>query len=149
MKLNVLANEIKAINESLQQSAAKAINKHVTARNWLIGYCIVNYEQHGEDRAAYGERTLQALAEKIGQDGLSYSNLKSYRQFYLAFPELSASVSRFLVSENRIGQPVVGQFQLPINEINTIGQPVVAQLNILYPSCTTDVDYRPSGKSIL
>ena len=128
MKLNVLANEIKAINESLQQSAAKAINKHVTARNWLIGYCIVNYEQHGEDRAAYGERTLQALAEKIGQDGLSYSNLKSYRQFYLAFPELSASVSRFLVSENRIGQPVVGQFQLSINEINTIGQPVVAQL---------------------
>ncbi len=128
MKLNVLANEIKAINESLQQSAAKAINKHVTARNWLIGYCIVNYEQHGEDRAAYGERTLQALAEKIGQVGLSYSNLKSYRQFYLAFPELSASVSRFLVSENRIGQPVVGQFQLPINEINTIGQPVAAQL---------------------
>ena len=128
MKLNVLANEIKAINESLQQSAAKAINKHVTARNWLIGYCIVNYEQHGEDRAAYGERTLQALAEKIGQDGLSYSNLKSYRQFYLAFPELSASVSRFLVSENRIGQPVVGQFQLPINEINTIGQPVAAQM---------------------
>ena len=128
MKLNVLANEIKAINESLQQSAAKAINKHVTARNWLIGYCIVNYEQHGEDRAAYGERTLQALAEKIGQDGLSYSNLKSYRQFYLAFPELSASVSGFLVSENRIGQPVVGQFQLPINEINTIGQPVAAQL---------------------
>lgn len=128
MKLSVLANEIKAINESLQQSAAKAINKHVTARNWLIGYCIFNYEQHGEDRAAYGERTLQALAEKIGQDGLSYSNLKSYRQFYLAFPELSASVSRFLVSENRIGQPVVGQFQLPINEINTIGQPVAAQL---------------------
>ena len=42
MELNVLANEIKAINESLQQSAAKAINKHVTARNWLIGYCIVN-----------------------------------------------------------------------------------------------------------
>ena len=128
MKLNVLANEIKAINESLQQSAAKAINKHVTARNWLIGYCIVNYEQHGEDRAAYGERTLQALAEKIGQDGLSYSNLKSYRQFYLAFPELSTSVSRFLVSENRIGQPPVVQFQLPINELNTIRQPAVAQL---------------------
>ena len=68
MKLNVLANEIKAINESLQQSAAKAINKHVTARNWLIGYCIVNYEQHGEDRAAYGERTLQALAEMAKTD---------------------------------------------------------------------------------
>ena len=109
MKLNVLANEIKAINESLQQSAAKAINKHVTARNWLIGYCIVNYEQHGEDRAAYGERTLQALAEKIGQDGLSYRNLKLYRQFYLAVPELSSSVSRFLLSDSRIGQPVIAQ----------------------------------------
>ena len=128
MELNVLANEIKAINESLQQSAAKAINKHVTARNWLIGYCIVNYEQHGEDRAAYGERILQTLANRIGQEGLSYSNLKSYRQFYLSFPELSASVSKFLVSDNRIGQPVVSQFQLPINEMITIGQPVVGQL---------------------
>ena len=127
MKLNVLANEIKALNESLQQSAAKAINKHVTARNWLIGYCIVNYEQHGEDRAAYGERTLQALAEKIGQDRLSYRNLRLFRQFYMAFPELSASVSRLLVSENRIGQPVVGQFQLPINEINKIRQSAIAK----------------------
>lgn len=127
MELNVLANEIKAINESLQQSAAKAINKHVTARNWLIGYCIVNYEQHGEDRAAYGERTLQALAEKIGQEGLSYRNLKLFRQFYNAFPELSSSVSRFILSDSTIGQPVIAQLKGPVNEIDTIGQSAIAQ----------------------
>ena len=127
MELNVLANEIKAINESLQQSAAKAINKHVTARNWLIGYCIVNYEQHGEDRAAYGERTLQALAEKIGQDGLSYRNLKLFRQFYLAFPELSSSISRFLLSDSRIGQPVIAQLEETVNQLDTIRRSAIAQ----------------------
>ncbi len=128
MELNVLANEIKAINESLQQSAAKAINKHVTARNWLIGYCIVNYEQHGEDRAAYGERTLQALAEKIHEEGLSYRNLRLFRQFYLAFPELSASVSHFLLSDTRVWQPVAAKLELPVNELDTIWQPVAAKL---------------------
>lgn len=128
MELNVLAKEIKAINESLQQSAAKAINKHVTARNWLIGYCIVHYEQHGEDRAAYGERTLQALAEKIHEEGLSYRNLRLFRQFYLAFPELSASVSQFLLSDNRIWQPVAAKLELPVSELDTTWQPVAAKL---------------------
>ena len=122
-----MANEIKTINESLQQSAAKAINKHVTARNWLIGYCIVNYEQHGEDRAAYGERTLQVLAEKIDQDGLSYRNLKLFRQFYLAFPELSSCISDFLLSDSRIGQPVIAQLEESVNKSDTIRQSAIAQ----------------------
>ena len=62
MKLENLAIDIRAINTSLQESAAKAINKHLTARNWLIGYYIVNYEQCGEDRARYGDKLLQNLA---------------------------------------------------------------------------------------
>lgn len=39
----LLAQNIHSVNQLLRQSAANAINKHVTCRNWLIGYYIVHY----------------------------------------------------------------------------------------------------------
>ena len=127
MILDHLINSIQSINTGLRDTAAKAINKCVTARNWLIGYYIVNYEQNGEDRAEYGERILQSLAERLDDEGLSYRNLKLYRQFYLAFPELGVGVGQFLLSQSSIGQPVVAQLQSNENELIRIWQPVVAQ----------------------
>lgn len=127
MNLNNLAGDILEINSSLQNSAAKAINQYVTARNWLIGYCIVNYEQNGEDRAQYGERVLQTLAEKLNADGLSYRNLRLYRQFYIAYPELYTSVSQFLLSQKQIWQPVDAKLQLIDFEHLEIRQPAVAK----------------------
>ena len=125
----ILDNSILSVNIALRESAAKAINKCVTARNWLIGYYIVHYEQNGEDRAEYGERILQSLAERLGDEGLSYRNLKLYRQFYLAFPELGAVVGQFLLSHSSIGQPQVAQLQSNENELIRIGQPAVAKFN--------------------
>ena len=58
----LLAQKIQSVNQLLRQSAANAINKHVTCRNWLIGYYIVHYEQNGNDRAKYGEMLLKKLA---------------------------------------------------------------------------------------
>ena len=129
MILDHLVNSILSVNTALRESAAKAINKCVTARNWLIGYYIVHYEQNGEDRAEYGERILQSLAERLGDEGLSYRNLKLYRQFYLAFPELEAVVGQFLLSHSSIGQPLVAQLQSNENELIRIGQPAVAKSN--------------------
>lgn len=129
MILDHLVNSILSVNTALRESAAKAINKCVTARNWLIGYYIVHYEQNGEDRAEYGERILQSLAERLGDEGLSYRNLKLYRQFYLAFPELGAVVGQSLLSHSSIGQPLVAQLQSNENELIRIGQPAVAKSN--------------------
>lgn len=41
----------------------------------MIGFYIVNYEQNGCDRAKYGDKTLQKLAEKLDSRSLSYRNL--------------------------------------------------------------------------
>ena len=127
MKIDNLVNSIMSINTALRDAAVKAINKCVTARNWLIGYYIVHYEQNGEDRAVYGERILQSLAERLGDEGLSYRNLKLYRQFYVAFPELGVCVSRFLLAQQSIRQPLVAQLQSDENELIRIGQPLVAK----------------------
>ena len=78
---NQLENSINSLNLVFEENTAKAINRNVTARNWLIGFYIVNYEQNGKDRAKYGERTLQKLAEDLNKKSLSYRKLKLYRQF--------------------------------------------------------------------
>ena len=52
MNFEALANQIDAIQRTLQAQAAHAVNLALTARNWLIGYYIVEFEQNGEDRAA-------------------------------------------------------------------------------------------------
>jgi hypothetical protein len=45
-----------------QAGAARAVNRHLTLRNWFIGAYIVEFEQNGEDRASYGQELLPRLA---------------------------------------------------------------------------------------
>ena len=47
----------------LQAQAAHAVNLALTSRNWLMGCYIVEFEQSGEDRAAYGEQLLKKLEQ--------------------------------------------------------------------------------------
>lgn len=64
----------------LQSQAAHAINLALTARNWLVGYYIVEFEQHEEDRAKYGEKLLNRLSERINQKGFEPRRLREFRQ---------------------------------------------------------------------
>ena len=50
MKFGQLIEAINQAHVSMQSSAVKAVNRHLTIRNWLIGYYIVEFEQNGEDR---------------------------------------------------------------------------------------------------
>ena len=58
MTFDSLYKSVSKLNEAFEDDTAKAINRNITARNWLIGFYIVHYEQKGEDRAKYGEKTL-------------------------------------------------------------------------------------------
>ena len=99
MDFKELETSLSELNNAFEENTAKAINKNVTARNWLIGFYIVNYEQHGEDRAAYGEKTLQTLSERLNQKSLSYRNLRLYRQFYLEYSVLEKPIYEYAISE--------------------------------------------------
>jgi len=52
-----LVDSIVQIHHQAQDFATKAVNVGLTLRNWLIGHRIVEFEQNGKDRAAYGERS--------------------------------------------------------------------------------------------
>jgi predicted nuclease of restriction endonuclease-like (RecB) superfamily len=65
-------------------------------RNWLIGYRIVEFEQHGQDRATYGERLLPALAERLAAAGLKRVDtreLRRYRLLYTVYPQIRETLS--------------------------------------------------------
>ena len=135
---NGLCNAITQIDEAFEENTAKAINKNVTARNWLTGYYIVHYEQNGNDRAKYGEKTLQKLAERLNKKSLSYRNLRLYRQFYMEFNNLARPVLEFTAAEFGSNRPLIGDLDinsatLPPMETDLassdcqIGQAVIAQ----------------------
>ena len=67
INFNSLVQQIEYTDRALQTNARLVINRHVTAKAWLTGYYIVEYEQNGEDRAKYGEKLLQNLSKKLGK----------------------------------------------------------------------------------
>lgn len=96
LTLATLAERIGLLHDRTSRAAAQEVNAWLTIRNWLIGWYIVEYEQQGYDRAAYGSKLLTALADNLKQQGLkglAYSNLKTARQFYLAYPQIRQTVS--------------------------------------------------------
>ncbi len=82
MNFTSLIYQIDQTHQTLQQNAVKAVNSHITLRNWLIGYYIVEFEQNGEDRAKYGTQLLKELANKIKIKGLTAPELSRCRQFF-------------------------------------------------------------------
>ncbi len=127
MNFELLINTIQQTNTALQQSAVKAINRHVTIRNWLIGFYIYEYEQRGEDRAEYGERLVENLAKKLNNKSLSNGNLKVFRQFYLAYPHIGNEVSNFLSANFPIRQSLIGETANTENYLMAISQSLIGE----------------------
>ena len=85
---NDLASIVLTTHDAAQSSAVKAINRMQTMRNWLIGYYIVEFEQHGKDRAEYGSQLLKKLEERVNRKGLTRNTFQSSRNFYRLYPQM-------------------------------------------------------------
>ena len=130
MNFSELKQGIQTLSDSFRQNAVQAVNTHLTVRNWLIGFYIVEFEQNGEDRAKYGAKLLQNLADGFNEDGLSYRNLNLYRKFYVAYPQVREFVPAFLQKQfGGIMQSPIAQLQPPNSEANAIVQSVTAQFD--------------------
>ncbi|MCF0039003.1 PDDEXK nuclease domain-containing protein [Dyadobacter fanqingshengii] len=126
---NVLVNAIEATHTTLHQNAIKAINKHVTLKNWLVGFYIVEFEQNGEDKAKYGDKLLQRLSDSLNQNAYSARNLRLCRQFYLLYPEISQIIG------SQLGQLGIGGasiWQLPIAKLLTVDNELLNRGNAVF-----------------
>ena len=83
-----LASIIQTTHDAAQSSAVRAINRMQTMRNWLIGYYIVEFEQHGKDRADYGTQLLKKLEERVNRKGLNVTLFQTSRNFYNLYPQM-------------------------------------------------------------
>lgn len=123
-----LVAHIQQTQDVLQNNARLVINRHVTAKAWLTGYYIVEYEQKGADRAKYGEQLLKKLAEKLkDKKTFSYRTLRLYRQFYLVYNRLGLPIKKYLCGNLLIGQSVIAKLQSSQNEGLIIWQSVIAK----------------------
>ncbi|MDF7815720.1 DUF1016 N-terminal domain-containing protein [Hymenobacter sp. YC55] len=123
----VLADQLSHLHTQAQHAALQQVNYWLTARNWLVGCYLAEYEQYGQDRATYGERLLAELAKTLrtrGVAGLSLTNLKLCRQFYQTYPALLVTHAATLQAAG-LTLPAIGQTvsdQLPA----TVGGPGIA-----------------------
>lgn len=94
----------------LQLNAKKVVNINLTIRNWLVGCYIVEYEQHGEDRAKYGTKLLDELAKKLkskGIKGLRSRELNTCRKFYTTYPQIWRTLSAKLQEIDNLFIPAI------------------------------------------
>ena len=85
---------VDSIRHAHDHSAAvvnRVVNTSLTLRNWVIGAYIVEYELHGEDRAKYGSRIVEKLAEALEQRKVPTCDrprLFAYIAFFRAYPHI-------------------------------------------------------------
>ena len=85
---NHLSELVLQLHDSAYSATVKAINRFATIRNYVIGFYIVEYEQHGNDRAKYGDRLLKRLSERVNRRGINETLLTNSRKFYLTYPQI-------------------------------------------------------------
>lgn len=119
-----LVTGITETSRYFQQQAQKQVNVALTLRNWLIGLYLFEYEQHGQDRAEYGEKLLPKLAKTLlrqGVKGVSVTNLKLFRQFYKTYPAIGQAVTDQLALAGNQGKNLARMLPatLPISQTMT------------------------------
>ena len=99
---NLFLQNVSEILESARKNAKTAVNLAMVYAYYEVGRMIVEEEQHGENRAAYGKKILQELSDYLTENfgkGFSVGNLKNIRQFYKVY------------SADQIGETVFSQFE--------------------------------------
>ena len=88
-RYDTVFGDVTRIIDAARQSVIRSVNAAMTAAYWMIGQHIVEFEQSGEERAAYGTALIKRLAvdltKRFGR-GFSRQNLQQMRVFYLAYP---------------------------------------------------------------
>lgn len=84
-------SDLKTIIGSAREYSYRAANTMQVVSNWLIGWRIVEQEQHGKQRAEYGKQIIKQASEALTAEfgkGYSETALRRFRQFFIEFNDL-------------------------------------------------------------
>lgn len=110
---------------AMQNQAARSVDIALVVRNWLFGWYIVAFENGGAERAElYGKEMIDRLSTRlknIGIKGMSQTNLRKFREFYLAYEEIQQALpvksSTLDTAQAKIQQA------LPVESIQLLHEP--------------------------
>lgn len=137
-----LTKIIRDTHDTAQTTAVKAINRMQTMRNWLYGYYIIEFEQHGKDRAEYGTQLLKRLEERVNRKGLTETLFKNSRKFYRLYPQMV---------ENIIGviSPTVSDKLLESKDASVLCDTQMTENEHVEKSPTVSDGFRTTGQMII
>lgn len=137
-----LTKIIRDTHDAAQTTAVKAINRMQTMRNWLYGYYIIEFEQHGKDRAEYGTQLLKRLEERVNRKGLTETLFKNSRKFYRLYPQMV---------ENIIGviSPTVSDKLLETKDASELFDTPMTENEQIEKSPTVSDGFRTTGQMII
>ena len=137
-----LTKIIRDTHDAAQTTAVKAINRMQTMRNWLYGYYIIEFEQHGKDRAEYGTQLLKRLEERVNRKGLTETLFKNSRKFYRLYPQMV---------ENIIGviSPTVSDKLLETKDASGLCDAQMTENEYVEKSPTVSDGFRTTGQMII
>lgn len=110
----VLFQQVVALLKNAQQQVIRTINSTMVYTYFEIGRMIVEEEQNGKERAAYGKQVLKELSKELTKEfgkGFSLSNLEQIRKFYMIYSK-SETLSR--IFEIQKTQSVIVESEFPI-----------------------------------
>lgn len=133
--LSGLLTEVRQLIQSARRGVASVVDTFQVMTNFEIGRRIVEHEQKGAKRAAYGTELLKELSARLTEEfgrGFSEDTLSNMRRFFLMWKDRVAEFP------NRL----FGNLQQPIGQLGNgeISQQSVAK------SKAKQISHTPSGK---
>ncbi len=116
-----LVAEVRSLIQSARRGAASFVHALQVMTNFEIGRRIVEHEQKGAKRAAYGTELLKELSGRLTDEfgkGFSERNLRGFRLFYQTYQHLLPQIRQTLSARSpRVAIPQTASGQLLTNEI--------------------------------
>lgn len=100
---NNYIDKITNVFKQAKQRLSAAINVTMVYSYYEAGCIIIEEEQNGKDRAAYGKQILADLSKRLTEEfgsGFSIANLKHMRQFYQVYSKDEIGQTVFSHSDN-------------------------------------------------
>jgi predicted nuclease of restriction endonuclease-like (RecB) superfamily len=100
-----LYNDVRNIILNARTAAIRSVDFERVMMYWQLGERIFVEEQHGKERADYGEYLVQNLSKQLEHEfgsGFSYRQLAYCRKFYRLYPIVNALRSQFNWSQYRL-----------------------------------------------
>ena len=134
--LKGLLTEVRQLIQSARRGVATVVDTFQVMTNFEIGRRIVEHEQKGAKRAAYGSELLKELSARLTEEfgrGFSEDNLSNMRRFFLTWTDRVAQIS-----ETASGKLVGAEI------LQTVSEKSETASRKLVP---TSIRQTPSGKS--